>query len=150
VVSQGGESSRIPSSFSRSSSPLIYQKSAVVLPFPLNLKSEIHQWGMKHISNEDVFVDPNEPTYGRRENSHMTLSAGLNERRTQYLRKARVFCPCHQSRRVEGVTGLESTISCLHVKKPSPFTPHRTIVKDSGSEQSFQLVDEQKSTVLGL
>ena len=49
-----------------------------MLELPENLSDNIISWGYDYIPNEDLFLDPDDPTFGREDDIHITLIYGIH------------------------------------------------------------------------
>lgn len=56
----------------------IYAYSSTQINLPDDLSDKIIAWGEKYVPNEDLYVNPNDPTYGRETEPHVTVLYGLH------------------------------------------------------------------------
>lgn len=56
-----------------------YSYSSLQIELPDQLAKRILHWGDDHISDEIVFTDPDDPSFGREDNPHITLLYGIHE-----------------------------------------------------------------------
>lgn len=55
-----------------------YDYSSLMLELPEYLSDNIISWGYDYVPNEDLFLDPEDPTFGREDDIHITLIYGLH------------------------------------------------------------------------
>lgn len=63
----------------------VYSSTQVNLPTPL--ASKIISWGEECISDDDLFVDPNDISFGREDETHVTILYGLHSERPDDVRR---------------------------------------------------------------
>jgi hypothetical protein len=59
------------------SDKLIHSATSVQLRVPIKESTQILTWSNKHIHNNDLYIDENDPSYGRDTHSHITICGGL-------------------------------------------------------------------------
>lgn len=50
---------------------------------PQNLSEEIIDWGRKHVTDEDIYVTQNNPSFGREDEIHTTILYGIHSDSSQ-------------------------------------------------------------------
>lgn len=55
-----------------------YDYSSLLIELPEDLSDNIISWGYDHVPNEDLFLDPDDPTFGREDDIHITLIYGIH------------------------------------------------------------------------
>lgn len=55
-----------------------YDLSSVHINLPKGLGNEIIEWGKEHIDDKDLFRDPNDVSFGREDEMHVTILYGLH------------------------------------------------------------------------
>lgn len=65
----------------------IHDYSNTQILLPTNISSKIIEFG-KSIPDNELYIDPNDPSYGREEESHITVRYGLNTNDDTNLKKA--------------------------------------------------------------
>lgn len=55
-----------------------YMYSSVHYTLPEHISRRIKRWGLQNIKNEDVYEDPDDPSYGREQNPHVTVLYGIH------------------------------------------------------------------------
>jgi len=55
-----------------------YSYSSVQINLPDDLSKKIVTWGKDHIANKEIYQDPQNPTFGRENEMHVTLLYGLH------------------------------------------------------------------------
>jgi hypothetical protein len=55
-----------------------YQFSSTHVMLPANLAGEVMAWGEKNIEDDDLFIDPDDSTFGREAKPHVTILYGLH------------------------------------------------------------------------
>lgn len=64
-----------------------YAYSSTQVNLPPTLQSKIIRWGEEYISDSDLFVDPNDISFGREDETHVTVLYGLHSDRPDDVRK---------------------------------------------------------------
>lgn len=62
-----------------SSNTFKYESCSVQVKLPEDYIAEIQEWSRKHISDDILYLDPLDGSYGRDLHSHVTVCLGLNE-----------------------------------------------------------------------
>lgn len=65
-----------------------YDYSSLLIELPEELTDNIISWGFDNIPNEDLFSDPEDPSFGREDDIHITVIYGIhsgNHKETQEL-----------------------------------------------------------------
>ena len=55
-----------------------YDYSSLMIELPEYLSDSIISWGYDHICNEELFLDPEDPTFGREDDIHITVIYGMH------------------------------------------------------------------------
>lgn len=64
-----------------------YNFSSVHINLPETLSKEIIAWGKEKISDNDIFVSQNEPSFGREDEIHTTILYGIHSEKAEKVRK---------------------------------------------------------------
>jgi len=51
--------------------------SCVMIHFPKEIADRIKKWGKKHIKDEDIYEDPKDDSFGREDETHVTVKYGF-------------------------------------------------------------------------
>jgi len=57
----------------------MYDFASVMMMLPSTEAEEVRTWSLMNIPDSVVYVNPGDPTYGRRDDSHLTLSWGFKD-----------------------------------------------------------------------
>eukprot|EP01118_Nematostelium_gracile_P004958 TRINITY_DN15916_c0_g1_i1.p1 TRINITY_DN15916_c0_g1~~TRINITY_DN15916_c0_g1_i1.p1 ORF type:complete len:168 (+),score=30.79 TRINITY_DN15916_c0_g1_i1:66-569(+) len=68
-------------------SGFLYSSCSLQLRIPEEVEKEIQQWSLENIKDDDLFIDPNDPVYGRTLESHITIGFGLKEKDFEEIKK---------------------------------------------------------------
>ena len=64
-----------------------YVYSSTQIDLPSLLASEIIRWGEERVPENDLYIDPNDMSFGRTEEPHVTLQYGIHSNRPDEVRK---------------------------------------------------------------
>lgn len=64
-----------------------YDFSSVIYLLPDKISKKIYEWGVKKISDEDLFKDPEDPSFGREDEVHCTIMYGIHDKRSASSRE---------------------------------------------------------------
>lgn len=57
---------------------VIYAHSSVHVQVPEDISQNVISWGRSHLSDDEIFVKQNDPTYGREDDIHITVLYGIH------------------------------------------------------------------------
>lgn len=63
-----------------------YDYSSVYVMLPPELANEIVEWGSKDVTDDDIYVSQNDPTYGREDQIHVTILYGLHSESSEEIK----------------------------------------------------------------
>ena len=64
-----------------------YAFSSTQINFPQSLSNEIMDWGEDNIKEDDVFVNPDDPAFGREDEIHLTILYGIHTEDSDEVKK---------------------------------------------------------------
>lgn len=66
----------------------LYSYSSVLFLLPDDLAEEVHKWGLKHVKDKDLYLDPEEDrSYGREDEMHCTVLYGIHDKKATATKK---------------------------------------------------------------
>lgn len=65
----------------------IYSYSSVLYLLPDKVAKKIHNWGLKNIKDEDLYLEPEDRSYGRESEIHCTVLYGIHDKKSNSVRK---------------------------------------------------------------
>lgn len=65
-----------------------YEFSSVQVNLPNKMAHEIIQWGEENVKEEDIFEDPDDLTFGREDEIHVTILYGIHTKDLDEIKKA--------------------------------------------------------------
>jgi hypothetical protein len=79
----------------KKSSPQTYDYSSVLYLLPEKEAKQIYRLGLKVVSDDDLYHDPEDPTFGREDEMHCTVLYGIHDKRSvatrQILKRVKPF-----------------------------------------------------------
>lgn len=62
-----------------------YDYSSLLIELPEDITDNVISWGFDNIPNDSLFLDPNDPEFGREEDIHITLIYGLHTENARHI-----------------------------------------------------------------
>lgn len=64
-----------------------YDFSSVLYLLPEKAAKKVFDWGVENVNDEDIYTDPEDPTFGREDEMHCTVIYGIHDKRSAGARK---------------------------------------------------------------
>jgi 2'-5' RNA ligase len=64
-----------------------YDYSSVLYLLPDAISKKIYKWGLDHVTDEHLYQDPEDPTFGREDEMHCTVLYGIHDKRSTKVRQ---------------------------------------------------------------
>jgi hypothetical protein len=64
-----------------------YDFSSILYLLPDKISNLIYKWGIKEVSDDDLYRDPDDPSFGREDEIHCTVIYGIHDKRSLSVRQ---------------------------------------------------------------